>query len=60
MSRKFQRTHGEHQYRGRKAGRGARLISKLHGGISASVTIKEIFERIGDSVCKKSEVIKKS
>ena len=46
MSRKFQRTHGEHQYRGKKSGRGARLISKLHFGVEESNTIKEVFDKI--------------
>lgn len=48
MSRKFQKTHGSHRYYGRRAGRGARLMNKLHKGIEPSRTIEETFKKIGE------------
>ena len=46
MSRKFQRTRGAHLYRGKRAGRGARLMSKIHRGIEPSGTMAETFKKI--------------
>lgn len=46
MNRKFQRTRGAHLYRGKRAGRGARLMSKIHRGIEPSGTIEETFKKI--------------
>jgi len=49
MSRKFQKTRGAHGYFGKNAGRGSRLLSKIHRGIPESETIAETFKKIKEN-----------
>jgi len=46
MSRKFQRTRGAHGYKGRRASRASRFLSKIHRGIKSNETIAETFKKI--------------
>jgi hypothetical protein len=49
MKRRFVKTRGAHRYQGRSAGRGARLMSKIHKGMATS-KVWEAFDQIEEEI----------
>lgn len=45
-ARAFTKTHGRHGYRGKRAGRGARLMAKFCVPLSQTENVQKIFKQI--------------